>query len=64
MELLRLLQIDSSLIGPEARESLLVADRVWHPEGCPRETCALIAALEKILRRRPSPRQTRCGVQS
>jgi hypothetical protein len=51
MELLRLLQIDSSLIGSEARESLLVAERVWHEEGCPREGWALAAALEKILRR-------------
>ncbi len=29
MNLLRLLEIDRSLIGPEAQRSLLVAERVW-----------------------------------
>jgi hypothetical protein len=51
MDLLRLLQIDSSLIGPEARESLLLADRIWREAGAPREMWALVAALEEILRR-------------
>ncbi len=51
MDLLRLLEIDRSLIDPEARRSLLVAEIVWREEGCPRETHALVGALEKILRR-------------
>ncbi len=51
MDLLRLLEIDRSLIGPEAGKSLLVAERVWCEEGCPTEGWALAAALEKILRR-------------
>jgi hypothetical protein len=45
MDLLRRLQIDAPLIGPEARESLLLA------EGSRREPWALVAALEKRLQR-------------
>jgi hypothetical protein len=51
MEFLRLLEIDRSLVAPEAQKSLLLADRVWNEEGCPRETWALCGVLEKILRR-------------
>lgn len=39
------------LVAPEAQESLLVADRVWHEEGCPREVRALGGVLQKILQR-------------
>jgi hypothetical protein len=51
MEFLRLLEIDRSLVTPEAQKSLLLADRVWNEEGCPQEACALCGVLEKILRR-------------
>ena len=40
MEFLQLLQVDRSLVAPEAQETLLVADRVWHEEGCPQEVRA------------------------
>ena len=51
MEFLRLLEIDRSLLAPEAEKSLLLADRVWCEEGCPREPSRLVAVLEKILQR-------------
>ena len=51
MDLLRLLEIDRSLIGPEAGKSLLLAERVWSEEGCPRDSRGLVIVLEKILRR-------------
>ena len=34
----------------EAQKSLLLADRMWHEEGCPSDAAALGAVLEKILR--------------
>jgi hypothetical protein len=51
MEFLRLLEIDRSLVAPEAEKSLLLVDRVWCEEGCPREPSRLVAVLEKILQR-------------
>ena len=51
MEFLRLLEIDRSLLAPEAEKSLLLADRIWCEEGCPREPSRLVAVLEKILQR-------------
>jgi len=45
------IEIDENLVAPEAQKSLLLADRVWNEEGRPRETWALCAVLEKILRR-------------
>lgn len=50
MELRRLLEIDQSLVAPEARKSLLHADRVWKEEACPREACTLVGIMEKMLR--------------
>jgi len=38
-------------VAPEAQKSLLLADRVWHEEGCPSDAARLGAVLEKILRR-------------
>ena len=51
MEFLRLLEIDRSLVAPEAEKSLLLADRVCCEERCPREPSRLVAVLEKILQR-------------
>jgi hypothetical protein len=51
MEFLQLLQVDRSLVAPEAQETLLVADWVWHEEGCPQELRALGGCLEKFLQR-------------
>jgi hypothetical protein len=51
MDLLRLLEIDRSLLAPEAEKSLLLADRLWCEDGCPREPRRLVETLEKILQR-------------
>jgi len=51
MDFLRLLEIDRKLVGPEAQQSLLLANRVWEEGGSPREPWAIVAVLEKILER-------------
>jgi hypothetical protein len=49
MDLLRLLEIDRSLIPPEAQRSLLIAEMVWSNAGSPQDKAGLCAALEKTL---------------
>jgi hypothetical protein len=49
MDLLRLLEIDRSLIPPEAQRSLLIAEMVWSNAGSPQDRAGLCAALEKTL---------------
>jgi hypothetical protein len=51
MDLLRLLELDRSLIAPEARRSLLIAEIVWSGAGCPCDRAGLCAALEETLQR-------------
>ncbi|HTQ61033.1 MAG TPA: hypothetical protein VMI32_12450 [Candidatus Solibacter sp.] len=51
MDLLRLLEIDRTLLVPEAEKSLLLADRLWCEDSCPREPGRLVETLEKILQR-------------
>jgi hypothetical protein len=50
MDLLGLLEIDRSLITPESRRSLLIAEMVWSAAGYPQDRAGLCAVLEKILR--------------
>ena len=51
MDFLRLLEVDTKLVTPEAHQSLLLAERVWREEGSPQEPRALSLVLEQILRR-------------
>lgn len=51
MNVLQLLEVDTKLVTPEARQSLLLAERVWSEEGSPQEPRALSLVLEKILQR-------------
>jgi len=49
MDLLRLLEIDRSLIPPEAQRSLLIAEMTWSAAGSPQDRAGLGASLEKTL---------------
>jgi len=50
MDLLSLLEIDRSLISPEAHRSLLVAEMAWSAAGYPQDLAGLCAVLERTLR--------------
>ena len=49
MTLTKALGIDENLLEPETKEAMQVAERIWQGRGSPRESNALLAALEEAL---------------
>lgn len=49
MRLMRLLEIDEASVPREARQSLLLAERVWQKSGEPEERWKLTRLLEDII---------------
>jgi hypothetical protein len=51
MNLIKYLEIDESQVHPDARRSLLLAEKVWTENGSPLDRWELVRVLEEILRR-------------
>ncbi len=51
MNLIKYLEIDESQVHPDARRSLLLAEKIWTQNGSPLERWELVRVLEEILRR-------------
>jgi len=51
MNLIKYLEIDEAQVHPDARKSLLIAEKIWIENGSPLERWQLVRVLEEILRR-------------
>ena len=51
MNLIKYLEIDEAQVQPDARRSLLLAEKIWTENGSPLERWELVRVLEEILRR-------------